>query len=87
MEFLMKGVIVTPGTETQTQYMMNLSNITAEMQKPGNKIRLVQQQEKKSFLGNLLGGGHGHSHGGKPCHGHGGEAAAGAAGASYGHAH
>jgi len=83
VEYLRQGMIVTPGSESQAAYMLNLQRVTAELAKPGNNIKINAMFEAGDQMKQLRGGGagHGHSHGGQPCHGHGG------GGGGHGHSH
>jgi hypothetical protein len=95
VEYLRQGVIVTPGSEAQVSYMLNLRRLTDELSKPGNTVKVntiladEQKRQEKQLAagGGGGGGGHGHSHGGRPCHGHGGAGGGGGGGGGHGHSH
>ena len=71
VEYLLQGVIVTPGMESQVSYMLNLKRMMEELVKPGGKVKIQTELDRMSGGAKAAQAGHGHSHGGKECHGHG----------------
>jgi len=89
LEFLLQGVLVTPGSEMYVAQALDLKQTLDKLNDPSTRLKVQADLHAQARWQHgartaaMAGGQHGHSHGGQPCHGHGGAASDNA----HGHSH